>query len=131
MIRSLSIGRYALRISKRRRGGTGAPTCQNRRLNFRARTSSTSGNGNLHNSVAPCSVPPEELSTITVRLSRIVHDIVSAINGSVSAEHGVGQLRRPASWTCGLGRVARHTPAACAMVEQRRPARACVRTYQP
>jgi FAD/FMN-containing dehydrogenase len=37
---------------------------------------------------------PEELAATTARLNRVVHDIVAAANGSISAEHGVGQLRR-------------------------------------
>ena len=53
------------------------------------------GDGNLHyNVLLPLDTSPEELSTATARLNRIVHDIVSAANGSISAEHGVGQLRR-------------------------------------
>ncbi len=53
------------------------------------------GDGNLHyNVLLPLDTSSEDLSSITARLNRIVHDIVSAANGSISAEHGVGQLRR-------------------------------------
>lgn len=53
------------------------------------------GDGNLHyNVLLPLGTSPDELATFTARLNRIVHDIVSAANGSISAEHGVGQLRR-------------------------------------
>jgi FAD/FMN-containing dehydrogenase len=53
------------------------------------------GDGNLHYNVllAP-DTSPEELAATTARLNRVVHDIVAAANGSISAEHGVGQLRR-------------------------------------
>jgi FAD/FMN-containing dehydrogenase len=53
------------------------------------------GDGNLHyNVLMPLETPPELLADTTMRFNRIVHDIVSAANGSISAEHGVGQLRR-------------------------------------
>jgi len=53
------------------------------------------GDGNLHyNVLLPLDTSPEDLSSITARFNRIVHDIVSGANGSISAEHGVGQLRR-------------------------------------
>ena len=34
------------------------------------------------------------MTEITARLNRVVHDLVHQANGSISAEHGVGQLRR-------------------------------------
>jgi FAD/FMN-containing dehydrogenase len=53
------------------------------------------GDGNLHFNVL---LPPETdyqmLADATRRLNRVVHDLVSEKNGSISAEHGVGQLRR-------------------------------------
>jgi FAD/FMN-containing dehydrogenase len=53
------------------------------------------GDGNLHyNVLLPLGTPPEELAATTEQFNRIVHDIVCAANGSISAEHGVGQLRR-------------------------------------
>jgi FAD/FMN-containing dehydrogenase len=30
----------------------------------------------------------------TPRLNRLVHDIVASLGGSISAEHGIGRLRR-------------------------------------
>lgn len=53
------------------------------------------GDGNLHyNLLLPPGTTYEELSATTSVANRIVHDIVSKFNGSISAEHGVGQLRR-------------------------------------
>jgi FAD/FMN-containing dehydrogenase len=50
------------------------------------------GDGNLHfNPLAPKGTgDPEDLQ----RVNRIVHDLVTAFGGSISAEHGVGRLRR-------------------------------------
>jgi FAD/FMN-containing dehydrogenase len=54
------------------------------------------GDGNLHyNVTAPAGTPAaafveRELSAV----NRIVHDGVARLGGSISAEHGVGQLRR-------------------------------------
>lgn len=53
------------------------------------------GDGNLHyNVLLPLDTKPEVLAATTAQFNRIVHDIVSTANGSISAEHGVGQLRR-------------------------------------
>ncbi|RZL63598.1 MAG: FAD-binding oxidoreductase [Variovorax sp.] len=53
------------------------------------------GDGNLHyNVLLPLDTPTDVLADTTVRFNRIVHDLVAAANGSISAEHGVGQLRR-------------------------------------
>ncbi|GAB2468859.1 FAD-binding oxidoreductase [Comamonas humi] len=53
------------------------------------------GDGNLHyNVLLPLNALPDEYAVATAKLNRVVHDIVSAANGSISAEHGVGQLRR-------------------------------------
>jgi FAD/FMN-containing dehydrogenase len=53
------------------------------------------GDGNLHyNVLLPLTTTSEELAQTTHRFNRIVHDMVAAANGSISAEHGVGQLRR-------------------------------------
>jgi len=53
------------------------------------------GDGNLHYNVAP----PEGVSHDAFLLqqdavNRIVHDRVAAFNGSISAEHGIGMLKR-------------------------------------
>jgi len=53
------------------------------------------GDGNLHYNVAP---PPgvghEDFLAEQARVNRIVHDEVAARAGSISAEHGIGALKR-------------------------------------
>jgi FAD/FMN-containing dehydrogenase len=57
------------------------------------------GDGSLHLNVVPpglgkARVPPE----IHARVWRAVHDVVTAHEGSISAEHGIGQLKRDELW---------------------------------
>lgn len=53
------------------------------------------GDGNLHYNVAPGSAFTEaELLERQPEIHGLVHDRVYACNGSISAEHGVGQLKR-------------------------------------
>ncbi len=53
------------------------------------------GDGNLHyNLAAPEGVAPNAFLAHTERANRIVHDLVAAHGGSISAEHGIGQLKR-------------------------------------
>jgi len=53
------------------------------------------GDGNLHYNVCgPQGVPPEVFLRDEAGVTRIVHDSVARFNGSISAEHGLGQLRR-------------------------------------
>jgi len=53
------------------------------------------GDGNLHfNVMIALSSSYDEVQHATQLLNRLVHDLVSKMNGSISAEHGVGQLRR-------------------------------------
>ena len=57
------------------------------------------GDGNLHYNVAPpaggaAGEAPADLFALQPDINRIVHDAVHAFNGSISAEHGLGQLRR-------------------------------------
>ena len=53
------------------------------------------GDGNLHyNLAAPDGVAPEAFMAEAPRANRIVHDLVAAHGGSISAEHGIGQLKR-------------------------------------
>jgi FAD/FMN-containing dehydrogenase len=53
------------------------------------------GDGNLHyNLLLPAGVSPQAIKETTVLFNRVVHDLVTAFHGSISAEHGVGQLRR-------------------------------------
>ena len=53
------------------------------------------GDGNLHYNLS-CADPNDNQILIeqTPRLNRLVHDIVAAHDGSISAEHGLGQLKR-------------------------------------
>jgi FAD/FMN-containing dehydrogenase len=53
------------------------------------------GDGNLHyNLAAPPGVPADRFMDQTPTANRIVHDLVAAAGGSISAEHGIGQLKR-------------------------------------
>src|SRR3546814_18077662 len=53
------------------------------------------GDGNLHYNLqrAP-QMTADEFLGLTGRLNTVVHDLVERYRGSISAEHGVGQLRR-------------------------------------
>jgi len=53
------------------------------------------GDGNLHyNLAAPEDVEPNAFMENAPRANRIVHDLVAARGGSISAEHGIGQQKR-------------------------------------
>jgi FAD/FMN-containing dehydrogenase len=53
------------------------------------------GDGNLHyNLAAPEGIAPAAFLGNTARANRIVHDLVAAHGGSISAEHGIGQQKR-------------------------------------
>jgi FAD/FMN-containing dehydrogenase len=53
------------------------------------------GDGNLHyNLAAPAGVDAEAFMANAPCANRIVHDLVTAHGGSISAEHGIGQLKR-------------------------------------
>ena len=53
------------------------------------------GDGNLHyNLSAPAGVAPEAFLRHTEAAAHIVYDRVDAVGGSISAEHGIGQLKR-------------------------------------
>ena len=53
------------------------------------------GDGNLHYNVsAPEGVAPDAFVRNTAAINRIVHDSVARFGGSISAEHGLGQLKR-------------------------------------
>jgi FAD/FMN-containing dehydrogenase len=56
------------------------------------------GDGNLHYNVGP-----ERLLASRDAINRIVYDAVERLGGSISAEHGIGQLKREA--------IRRHKPA--------------------
>ncbi|WP_241560830.1 FAD-binding oxidoreductase [Bordetella avium] len=53
------------------------------------------GDGNLHfNVLLPKETSAAEFSGLLSSMNRLVHDLVDEAGGSISAEHGVGQLRR-------------------------------------
>ena len=53
------------------------------------------GDGNLHYNLSkPGAVDNAGFVARTGEVNRIVHDLVVALNGSISAEHGIGQLKR-------------------------------------
>ncbi|MBB2963334.1 FAD-binding oxidoreductase [Methylobacterium sp. R2-1] len=52
------------------------------------------GDGNIHyNPLGPAGSTPAEVARLRPQVNRIVHDIVVDLGGSISAEHGLGQLR--------------------------------------
>lgn len=52
------------------------------------------GDGNMHyNPVRPVDMPWETYRQHRGAINRIVHDIVAELNGSISAEHGIGRSR--------------------------------------
>jgi FAD/FMN-containing dehydrogenase len=53
------------------------------------------GDGNLHyNVMFPRDTSPDEMSANSERVTGLIYDLVDEMNGSFSAEHGVGQLKR-------------------------------------
>ncbi|TWI69336.1 FAD/FMN-containing dehydrogenase [Pseudoduganella lurida] len=53
------------------------------------------GDGNLHFNVAPPSgIDNEAFLVNQEKVNRVVHDAVAAFGGSISAEHGIGALKR-------------------------------------
>jgi FAD/FMN-containing dehydrogenase len=53
------------------------------------------GDGNLHYNVAPPDGTPHDAFLANQdAINRIVHDSVDAFSGSISAEHGIGALKR-------------------------------------
>ncbi len=53
------------------------------------------GDGNLHHNLSkPVATDNAIFIAQTVTINRIVHDIVAELGGSISAEHGLGQLKR-------------------------------------
>ncbi len=54
------------------------------------------GDGNLHyNAILPSGLPQDREDELRVRVSTIVYDLVHELRGSISAEHGIGVLKRP------------------------------------
>lgn len=53
------------------------------------------GDGNIHfNPLQAGNRPPDSKDADLMRVNRIVHDLVVSFGGSISAEHGIGRLRR-------------------------------------
>ena len=53
------------------------------------------GDGNLHyNVLVPLDYSASSYKETTADLNKKIHDLVTQFNGSISAEHGVGTLRR-------------------------------------
>ena len=53
------------------------------------------GDGNIHFNIAqPENETKESFTARTGAVNRLVHDVVARFGGSISAEHGIGQLRR-------------------------------------
>lgn len=53
------------------------------------------GDGNLHYNVShPDAVANAALIARSAEVNRLVHDLVASHHGSISAEHGIGQLKR-------------------------------------
>jgi len=53
------------------------------------------GDGNIHfNLIQPQGMDAEAFLALTGALNRKVHDLVARHGGSISAEHGLGRLRR-------------------------------------
>ena len=53
------------------------------------------GDGNLHYNVSqPVGADPQAFLSLYRPVNRAVHDVVRALSGSISAEHGIGQLKR-------------------------------------
>jgi len=53
------------------------------------------GDGNLHyNVAAPPGMVPNDLLAYQAEIATVVNDRVQARAGSISAEHGIGQLKR-------------------------------------
>ncbi len=53
------------------------------------------GDGNLHYNVfPPAGRRREEFAAAKAQITRLVHDLVARMEGSISAEHGIGRLKR-------------------------------------
>ena len=53
------------------------------------------GDGNLHYNISqPVGADPKAFLALYRPMNKAVHDIVRELDGSISAEHGIGQLKR-------------------------------------
>ena len=65
------------------------------------------GDGNVHFHARPgTEMPAQEFAGHAAAITRLVHDLVTAAGGSISAEHGIGQLKRDELKRLAPGRVA-------------------------
>ena len=51
------------------------------------------GDGNLHFNLSPANAADHSLAAAADQVKRAVHDLVAGYNGSISAEHGIGQSK--------------------------------------
>jgi FAD/FMN-containing dehydrogenase len=51
------------------------------------------GDGNLHFNLSPANAADHSLAAAADQVRRAVHDLVAGYNGSISAEHGIGQSK--------------------------------------
>ena len=57
------------------------------------------GDGNIHyNPAQPLGDGGADFAAEYGAINRIVHDLITELNGSISAEHGLGRLRREEAW---------------------------------
>ncbi|NNC76786.1 MAG: hydroxyacid dehydrogenase, partial [Woeseiaceae bacterium] len=53
------------------------------------------GDGNLHyNSILPAGMTADEIGELRRRINTLVYDLVAEFDGSISAEHGIGSVKR-------------------------------------
>ncbi len=53
------------------------------------------GDGNIHyNLLQPADLPAEDFRAKTGEVQKLVFDVVAGLGGSISAEHGIGRLKR-------------------------------------
>ncbi|MBM3523654.1 MAG: FAD-binding oxidoreductase [Alphaproteobacteria bacterium] len=71
------------------------PACRAALAGVRIVAFGHAGDGNVHfNLLPPKAGDPKIFQNEIARMNRVVHDIVVAMGGSISAEHGIGRLRR-------------------------------------
>lgn len=71
------------------------PACQNEIPGLRPCVFGHFGDGNLHfNMIQPVDMSREDFEARAKDLHRVVNDIVAEFGGSISAEHGIGLLKR-------------------------------------
>jgi FAD/FMN-containing dehydrogenase len=69
--------------------------CQNKMQGIRICAFGHMGDGNIHfNLSQPIGMDKAHFLSCWTEFNRIVHDLVVSMNGSIAAEHGIGQLKR-------------------------------------